>query len=284
MKNVIITGATGFVGFALTRELIKQGFDVTVLCRKGSERRRRFDGLPVKIIECDLSNEEKFSLCGEFDTFYHLAWEGGRNDFESQYKNISRTIFCLELAKKYGCERFICTGSQAEYGEVPADVLITEDTPLNPVTAYGSAKVAAYYLVRDFAKRLGVDYSWVRIFSVYGQNDNPNSLLPQILAAKKENRTFKMSTDGEHIWNYLHEDDAARGLIAIGKCAETNTIFNLAGSENMPLRWFISKVYDGVEYGTERSFINLNVSIEKSVAAIGEYSHTTFIDDILSEK
>jgi nucleoside-diphosphate-sugar epimerase len=263
MKNVIITGATGFVGFAFTKELLKQGCNVTVLCRKGSARRQRLDGLPVKIIDCDLTGGEDFSLDEDYDTFYHLAWEGGRNDFASQYKNLARTIFCLELAKKCGCERFICTGSQAEYGEVPGDVLITEDTPLEPVTAYGSVKVAVYYLVKDYAKRLGVDYTWVRIFSVYGPNDNPDTLLSQIFAAKKENRTFYLSSDGEHIWNYLHEDDAARGLFTIGKCSETNTVFNLAGDENMPLRQFVSKVYSKVQFGTKKSFVNMNVSVEK---------------------
>jgi nucleoside-diphosphate-sugar epimerase len=277
LKNVIVTGATGFVGFALTRELVRQGLNVTVLCRKGSARRGRLDGLPVKIIECDLTNNDNFTLQGEYDTFYHLAWEGERNGFESQYKNIERTIFCLELAKKSGCKRFICTGSQAEYGEVPGDVLITEDTTLNPVTSYGSVKAAAYYLVRDYAKRLGLDCTWVRIFSVYGPNDNPNSLIPQILTAKKENRSFKMSTDGEHIWNYLHEDDAARGLAAIGNCSETNTVFNLAGYDNMPLRWFVSQVYDRVEYGTDKCFVNLNVSTEKinKYASFGDFASNT---------
>jgi nucleoside-diphosphate-sugar epimerase len=263
LKKVVITGATGFVGFALTRELVKQGISVTVLCRKGSLRRRRLEGLPVEIIDCDLQDADDFTLQGEYDTFYHLAWEGERNDFEGQYKNIGRTIFCLELAKKCGCERFICTGSQAEYGEVPGDVLITEDTALNPVTAYGSVKVAAYYLMRDFAKRLGIDYTWVRIFSVYGPNDNPDTLISQILAAKKENRTFKMSTDGEHIWNYLHEEDAARGLIVLGQCSEANTVFNLAGNENLPLREFISRIYGRVEFGTEKCSVNLNVNVQK---------------------
>jgi nucleoside-diphosphate-sugar epimerase len=269
LKNVIITGATGFVGFALTKELIKQGFLVTVLCREGSIRRQRLDGLPVKIIDCNLMREEKLDLDEEYDTFFHLAWEGERNGFLSQYGNIERTIFCLELAKKSGCKRFICTGSQAEYGEVPADVLITEDTPLCPVTSYGSVKAAAYFLVKDYAKRLEIDYTWVRIFSVYGPNDNPNSLLPQILAAKKENRTFKMATDGTHIWNYLHEEDAARGLIALGECSETNAVFNLTGNENLPLRRFIEKVYDRVEYGAEKSLVNMNVSVDRGRNSIG---------------
>ena len=50
------------------------------------------------------------------DVFFHLAWQGGRYDFAAQYGNIADTIGALEAAARLGCHRFICTGSQAEYG------------------------------------------------------------------------------------------------------------------------------------------------------------------------
>ncbi|MDE7201684.1 MAG: NAD-dependent epimerase/dehydratase family protein [Lachnospiraceae bacterium] len=89
------------------------------------------------------------------------------------------TLNCLKLVVRLKAERFLCTSSQAEYGETTE--MITNDTVTNPVTSYGEAKVSTYCLVRDLAKRLDILFIWARVFLVYGEYDNPNSLIPQLL-------------------------------------------------------------------------------------------------------
>ncbi|MEL1136132.1 NAD(P)-dependent oxidoreductase [Desulfitobacterium sp. THU1] len=274
MKNVIITGATGFLGYALLLDLIENNIHATVLCRRNSKRRMRLDNLRnIKIIECDLSYASEILLDGDYDTFYHLAWEGDRNDFDKQYRNIDVTLECLKLAAKSECRHFICTGSQAEYGNVKG--LITEETHLLPTTAYGTCKVATYYLMRDLACRLGIDHTWVRPFSVYGKHDNPNSLLPQMMEAFLSGRDFTLASDGTHTWNYLHETDAARALRLLGDCETSDSLFNLAGDENIPLCEYAERVRQAlnpngiVAYGNRKSEVNLNVSNEKLKKATG---------------
>jgi nucleoside-diphosphate-sugar epimerase len=281
LKTAVLSGATGFVGFALLNELIKNGVNVYVLCRPNSQRRLRLNGLSgITVIEADLSHTENIDVVQSCDVFYHLAWEGERNDFEQQYKNINISINCLKLAVRLGCKRFICTGSQAEYGCTTE--LITECTPLIPTTSYGACKTAAFYLTKDFANRLGIEHAWVRIFSVYGPNDNPNTLIMNLVRVLRQDDSATLFTNGEHIWNYLYEGDAARALRLLGTNEGVTGVYNLASSECKQLKHFVEEARRivapnaSLTYGNEESAVNLNVSTEKIRKVIGEFEHTVF--------
>ena len=285
LKTAILTGATGFVGYALLNELIENNVYVYVLCRPNSKRRSKLDGLKgITVIEANLEYLEKINNLKECDVFFHIAWEGERNNFEQQYKNINITINCLRLAAKLKCKRFICTGSQAEYGNKKE--LITEDTPLMPTTAYGACKTAAYFLTADFAQRLNIEHVWVRIFSLYGPNDNPNTLIANLIDKLKRNGNTELTTNGEHIWNYLYEEDAARALRLLGTNVYVTGVYNLVSNECKPLKYFVEEIHKIVapnaviSYGAEKSAVNLNVSTEKICRAIGEFEKTTFIEGI----
>ena len=82
---------------------------------------------------------------GDFDYFYHLAWDGTskklRGDVLIHESNILHTLMAVSAAHKLGCAAFVGAGSQAEYGRV-GDV-ISPDTCTNPEYAYAIAKLAA---------------------------------------------------------------------------------------------------------------------------------------------
>lgn len=285
MRKAIITGATGFLGLTLLNELIKNNIYVYVLCRVNSSRISRLNNLPnVTVIETNLNCLDNITGLNDCDIFYHLAWEGERNDFDEQYKNVEMSINCLKFAFELGCKRFVCTGSQAEYGNVKE--LITEETPLKPTTAYGACKVAAYYLTADLAKRLEIEYVWARVFSVYGPHDNPNSLIPYLVNSLLSKGEAKLQTDGRHIWNYLYEEDAARALRLLGQCEGANGVYNVAGRENKPLKEFVEIIRktfstnSTVFYGTEKSGVNLNVKADRLRREVGEFEQAGFSNNI----
>jgi len=285
LKKAIITGATGFLGFVLLKELIQNEIYVYVLCRKNSSRISRLNGLSnVEVLEVDLNCPDKINKIDGCDVFYHLAWEGEHNDFDGQYKNVEMSLNCLKLASRLGCKRFICTGSQAEYGNKTE--LITEETPLKPTTAYSACKVATYYLTADLAKRLNVEHTWVRVFSVYGPNDNPNTLIMTLIRDLTTKGEASINTDGEHIWNYLYEEDAARALRMLGWNFKTDMVYNLASENNKPLKIFVENVRNAVSinsvvnYGLEKSRVNLFVTTNKLRYDIGEFEYNGFSDGI----
>ncbi len=268
MMKAVVTGATGFIGLALTHELLERGDEVTVLVRPGSKRANRLREL-TGYHRIDISIDEDFSLpIGvKYDVFFHLAWSGGRNNFNEQYHNLAHTVNALRAAEKAGCRRFICTGSQAEYGETSENIV--EETPLRPVTAYGAVKCAAQHLCEGYTQFSGMDLVWSRIFSVYGEHDDEHTLYSQLMKALKTGKNFSLSSDGNHVWNYLHENECAKALVALAAETVPAGIYNVASPESKPLREYVEKFRDRInpavkiEYGKEKCRINLNTRAEK---------------------
>ena len=179
MPTAVITGAAGFTGCNLVETLLKQGYFVHAIVRPVSSHNVRLQkSNRLQLVECDMSEYGDLwrKISGPCDIFFHLAWQGERDDFHAQAENIHDTLSALEAAYKLGCKRFVCTGSQAEYG--PQTDLITEETLPVPNTAYGAAKLAACVLTRQRALELGIEWVWARIFSLYGKYEPHGRMLP----------------------------------------------------------------------------------------------------------
>ena len=179
MKRVVVTGAAGFVGCNLVEHLLAKGYFVYAMVREGSRHNARLAGKGhVQLVVSDLAHVERLAeeITEPCEAFFHLAWQGADRDaFAEQYENVEMTLWALETAKKLGCRRFLCTGSQAEYGV--RRCLETEDLMPQPFSAYGAAKTAACYLSRCRAEQLGVEWVWPRIFSVYGKYEPEGTML-----------------------------------------------------------------------------------------------------------
>lgn len=247
MKKAVITGATGSIGHALIDKLLREGVDVTVLYHKGSPRISTIpDGEHIKKIPCSL-DEMKSLIPNEkdYDVFYHLAWAGTtgatRDDADLQLKNIEYTLDAVELAKKMGCRKFIGTGSQAEYGL--SDKPLTPDIPTFPFTGYGMAKLAAGQLTKLKCRKLGIDFSWVRILSVYGKYDPEKSVIKSAIDKFTHNERAGFSK-GEQLWDFLNAKDAANALYLIGCDSEHNeSVYCLGSGKSAPLREYIETIH-----------------------------------------
>jgi len=219
MNKIVITGATGMIGTALLRCAIKEGIEILCIVRQDS---CRLGNLPksdlIKTVHCNIDAYSKLDISGDYDIFYHLAWDKtfvtSRDDVDIQATNIRYTLDAARLAKRLGCKKFVGAGSQAEYG-IAAEPLKPE-TPVNPESGYGIAKYAAGKLSRLLCTQLGLQFNWVRILSVFGPLDGANTLIMYAISELKAGRSPEF-TKCEQIWDYLYCDDAAKALLAIGK-------------------------------------------------------------------
>ncbi len=278
--KAIISGATGFLGGAVLRELLKNHDEVTVIVREGSKKTERLkEYSDIKLFVTDMDSE--FELPEkEYDVFFHTAWGGGRNNKEEQEANKKMSMNCLNAASNAGCGRFVLTGSQAEYGEVSEK--ITEETTCRPTTEYGRVKVELCEEMQIFTKTTGIDLVWPRLFSVYGEHDNPNTLWSCMIKAFNEKKEFVLKDDAKNIWNFLYEEDAARAVRLLGNREVPAGIYNLASKFSRPLYEYIEEVADKYEsrnmivYGREHCNINLDVYPQKLLNAIGEYEYNSF--------
>lgn len=255
MRRAVITGATGSIGIALINELIKHDVEVLVLCRTDSERNRY---IPVHelvtIKHCDMEHFSKIEKIDDkkYDVFYHFAWMGttgeARNDMFLQNLNVKYTLDAVKLAKRLGCKSFIGAGSQAEYGRVEG--ALKPDTPINPETGYGIAKLCAGYMTRELASQLGMKHIWVRVLSVYGPNDTENSMIMGTIN-KLKNNIVPEFTKGEQLWDYLHSFDAARAFHLLGEKGVGGKTYVLGSGKAIPLSEYIQKIHSAVNPNCE---------------------------------
>lgn len=243
MKKCIVTGAAGFTGCNLVERLLAAGYFVYCVVRENSAHNKRLENLAnVQLVYADLAEYKNLyqQIKEPCEVVFHLAWQGGRYDFAAQYQNVEDTLGVLEAAKKIGCKRFVCTGSQAEYG--PQKGLITEETCPHPIDAYGSAKLAACILTRQRAMDLGIEWIWGRIFSLYGKYEAETRMLPALVKSLRENKDFQMATDGRQNWDYLYVSDGAEALIALLEKGKTGEIYNIAHGNYRMMREFVGLV------------------------------------------
>lgn len=251
MKTAVVTGATGMIASALIRRLVKENVRVYALCRPGDKKEDEFfKSELVTAIDADISDFKSVSsTIGEkCDVLYHFAWlgtfGGTRDDTYTQNDNIRYTLDAVKLASDLGCECFVSSGSQAEYGRTSEK--LTAETPVNPETGYGIAKYTAGKLSRLYAEQLGIRHCWVRILSVFGQKGNPNSIIMSSLD-KMLRGEYTSFTKGEQQWDFLHCDDAALAFYLIGEKGKNGAVYPLGSGKTRLLSEYITAMRDCVD-------------------------------------
>lgn len=274
-KRAIVTGAAGFAGANLTECLINDNYFVYAICRPRSRHNDRlasYSGDRLRIIELDMSAIDQLpSIIPEAkgtDLLFHMAWAGGRDDFEAQKCNIDQSIEILYAATKLNVHRFIGTGSQAEYGV--KENVITEDSFPEPFSSYGAAKLASCYLTKNLASQLGIEWVWGRIFSLIGKYEPSGRMIPDLIKKLKSNDFASLSSCRQY-WDYLDAGDCGRAFVALGEKGRNGEIYNVANGNYRELRNFTSeicKLYQVdanlIHYGENPSpFVSLKPSIDK---------------------
>lgn len=271
MKKVILTGATGFVGNAVLKELIKNNIYVIAVSR--SEKPQNIPNSKfVKYISCDLSEMEKLEskiTDRDIDTFYHFAWNGSagpaRADTELQLKNAQWTIDSLNVAKKIGCKRFVVAGSIMEHETVAATYTQGNRPGLGYI--YGSGKLVAHTMAMSVANNIGIDLIWAEITNAYGIGElSPrmvNTTLRKVI--RKENPQF---TAGTQNYDFVYIDDVARAFYLIGKNGKPFNDYVIGSSTAKPLRDFLLEMKASVApdldfiFG-DIPFTGINLPLEK---------------------
>lgn len=251
IHTAVVTGPTGVLGPAVCDALLDAGCTVYAVCRPGSQRAAAVPAHPrLHRIECDLA--EIASLPGmipdRVDAFFHLAWAftaGPRRvDMPSQIDNIHAVIAAIRTAAAMGCKVFVGSGSQAEYG--PCDAPLRADTPAFPDTPYGMAKLCAGQMGRLEAERLGLDFIWPRILSVYGPYDSKRVMTISVIHQLLEGKCPAL-TMGEQMWDFLYAADAGEALYLLARHGRSGAVYPVGSGDARPLREYIFALRDAID-------------------------------------
>jgi UDP-glucose 4-epimerase len=241
--TVVITGSSGFLGYALVKLFSKNNYKIVCLIRNKQNKTdsnkityiNYYDSLNSKVVVNQLQGLNP-------DFFIHCGWRGThgeeRNKSYQLSYNIEQTIESVKLAHTVGCKQWIGAGSQAEYG-IKSQV-ISETDSTNPITLYGKGKLIAGKSALELCQKLGISGVWNRIFSLYGKGDNVNNFIPYIISSLLLNRMPEI-TKCEQIWDYLFVDDAAEAFY-LQSIKLTKGLFNLCSGTKITLRSVVEQI------------------------------------------
>ena len=242
MKNVIITGADGFVGSYTVKYFVDNGCSVLAL-DLGESPRRLTVGDNLEYIQCDISNTslmlEKIQS-DKYDTFIHFAWAGSageaRIDYNLQMQNALTTVECMKVAKQLGCSRFVCAGSIMEY-EVEAAIHSQGSRP-GMGYIYGMGKHIAHCLCKSVAANIGIDLLWPMITNAYGVGEfSPrfiNTTLRKIING--EPLQFTSATQN---YDFVYVSDVAKAFYLVAEKGKPFCEYMIGSGDAKPLKQFI---------------------------------------------
>lgn len=255
MKKALVTGANGFVGSALVRELLANGIEVTALDRDGCN-----NNIPEKarFVSHELSESAKLSEIisdRDIDVFYHFAWVGSagaaRADVNLQLDNVKWTVDCLRAAKEMGCKRFVCAGSIMEHETISA--AYKQDNKPGLGYIYGSGKLVAHTICASVAADIGIDLVWAKITNAYGVGE---------LSPRFVNTTIRKIIHGEPLeftsgtqkYDFVYIDDVARAFRLIGENGKPFRHYLIGSSNAKPLREFVLEMKSALAPDREFKF------------------------------
>lgn len=246
-QRVLITGITGFLGAAVAKEILKNGFSVIGMRRNDSDLFRVADiKESIEWVNAEDPELREALIRLQPDIIVHAAWSGvnagQRDDLTAQLFNLQLIGVILDIARVVPVKMFIGLGSQAEYGRLTEAV--DEQHDLQPLTAYGITKKLAAALVADFCRVNSISWFWLRVFSVFGETESGKWFIPSVINKMLDGEAEIQMTSGMQKYAYLYINDFARMLQHIIEqgAKEDSGIYNISATSAIPLKQIVHEL------------------------------------------
>ncbi len=244
MKQVLLTGASGFIGRHTIQPLVDRGFDVHCVCRT-IKPDITTDENHVAWHQTDLLNAK--DIKNLFDSIspshlLHLAWDVTPGSYIESINNFDWLISSLHLFNEFAESigtRVVCAGTCFEY-DLRYGYCNENITPTVPSTYYGSCKHQLQSIGDKYAEKKGINFAWGRIFYPYGPFEYPSRLVPSVIQALL-NGEKAPCTHGNQIRDFLHVADVADAFVTLLD-SEVNGIVNIGSGKPVSIKELVMKI------------------------------------------
>jgi len=279
MKH-LVTGAAGFIGSNLVKELLKRGEEVIGVDSFSNYYSRELkeknllgilNNKNFEFIEADLFRLDLNQLFKGIDYVYHQAAQAGvRSSWGDEFEvynqnNILLTQKLLEAAKdSNSLKKFVYASSSSVYGDTDK-IPMREDQRLQPVSPYGVSKLAAENLCYLYYKNYKLPTVSLRYFTVFGEGQRPDMAFHIFIKAFLQGKSVQVFGDGKQSRNFTYVGDIARANILAAQKAPAGEIINIGGTNTVKLNQSLELI---------KKIIGIETEIIYSNKVKGDVKHT----------
>jgi UDP-N-acetylglucosamine/UDP-N-acetyl-alpha-D-glucosaminouronate 4-epimerase len=239
VSRVLVTGGAGFIGANLVRALLERGDDVRVLDNFSTGNRDNLEGLDVEIVEGELRSYERVhNAVRGVEVVHHLGALGSvprsvQDPLTTGAVNVEGTLNVLLAARDEGVRRVVFASSSSVYGS-SAELPARESGPVDPISPYGVAKLAAERYCVSFSRVYHAFETVVlRYFNVFGPRQNPFSeyaaAVPLFITAIAHDEPVTIFGDGAQARDFTYIANVVDANLRAADAEGANgRIFNVA--------------------------------------------------------
>ena len=237
--KALVSGGGGFIGSNLVRALLARGDDVRVLDNFSTGNRANLEGLDVEVVEGELRSYERVhNAVRGVDVVFHLGALGSvprsvQDPLTSSAVNVEGTLNVLLAARDENVRRVVFSSSSSVYG-TRRELPVTEETPPDPISPYGVAKLAAERYCVSFSRVYESFESVVlRYFNVFGPRQSPHSqyaaVIPLFVSAIERGDPITVFGDGEQSRDFTFVENVVDATIRAAEVPAANgRMFNVS--------------------------------------------------------
>lgn len=299
MGIYLVTGAAGFIGSMLAKELIERGDTVVTIDNLSTGIKENIpDG--VIFIEGDTFEQAVIDQLHQwkFDAVFHLAgqsggvtcWDDPIYDLKS---NVNSTLLLLEYCRKTDCRTFVYASSMSVYGdENPCPV--REWDEIKPKSFYAVGKNASEHYMRIYASEFGIKCTALRLNNTYGPGQSLNFLRQGMVrifvSMAVRERFITIMGDKNRYRDFVFISDVVRAFLmaADGKEKELYNVYTVASNRKTTCDQLVRMIVDLVPYEvayeykgtTQGDQFGIFCSYEKIYNALGWKPEITLEDGL----
>lgn len=220
--KILVTGAGGYLGQGIVKQLLDDGIDVIATDFNLDIVDKRAEKIVGNLFEID----NPFLNYNQPDALLHLAWRNGfvHND-PSHIEDLSKHYMFLKKMIDAGIKQVAVMGTMHEIGFYEGS--IKADTPTNPMSLYGIAKDSLRNITTLLINNTSTVFQWLRGYYIVGNSEYGGSIFSKITAAEKKGDSKFPFTSGQNQWDFLDYSEFCLQVATVVEQRKFNGIINI---------------------------------------------------------